>query len=203
VPAHYVVVQGLELPASLGGHPALDFCNTRAGWNGHPQKEYLGSYEHLAVWAGFAGMLDAPRVAALTREARRRPKAAAAALSQALEIRDTLYRVLRDPTDPHTFSAFASWAHRAATSLRLNQADGQIQWEVEPRAGMAAPVLAVTWSAGQLLASPERAWVRACPGRACGWLFLHPTGRRRWCTMTTCGNREKARRFAGRPGAEG
>ena len=36
--------------------------------------------------------------------------------------------------------------------------------------------------------------VRGC-GR-CGWLFLDSSrgGRRRWCSMSTCGNREKASR---------
>ncbi len=44
--------------------------------------------------------------------------------------------------------------------------------------------------------------VRAC-GR-CGWLFLDSSrgGRRRWCSMSTCGNREKAsrHRHAAHPG---
>lgn len=36
--------------------------------------------------------------------------------------------------------------------------------------------------------------LRACP--RCGWLFVDRSkgGRRRWCSMTVCGNREKARR---------
>lgn len=36
--------------------------------------------------------------------------------------------------------------------------------------------------------------VRAC--QRCGWLFLDSSrgGRRRWCSMSVCGNREKARR---------
>jgi predicted RNA-binding Zn ribbon-like protein len=44
--------------------------------------------------------------------------------------------------------------------------------------------------------------VRRCPGRDCGWLFLDASGRRRWCSMTTCGSREKMRRmYARRRGA--
>lgn len=34
-----------------------------------------------------------------------------------------------------------------------------------------------------------------CPGRDCGWLFLNTSGRRRWCSMSTCGSREKMRRL--------
>jgi predicted RNA-binding Zn ribbon-like protein len=37
--------------------------------------------------------------------------------------------------------------------------------------------------------------VSRCPGRGCGWLFLNASGRRRWCSMSTCGSREKMRRL--------
>jgi predicted RNA-binding Zn ribbon-like protein len=37
--------------------------------------------------------------------------------------------------------------------------------------------------------------VSSCPGRGCGWLFLDTSGRRRWCSMSTCGSRDKMRRL--------
>ena len=37
-----------------------------------------------------------------------------------------------------------------------------------------------------------------CPGRDCGWVFLDTSGRRRWCSMATCGRREKMRRMYAR-----
>ena len=37
--------------------------------------------------------------------------------------------------------------------------------------------------------------VGLCASEACGWVFLDPSHRRRWCTMAVCGNRAKARRF--------
>ena len=37
--------------------------------------------------------------------------------------------------------------------------------------------------------------VRRCPGRGCGWLFVDRSGRRRWCSMQTCGSRTKMRRL--------
>jgi predicted RNA-binding Zn ribbon-like protein len=55
---------------------------------------------------------------------------------------------------------------------------------------------AVAADAVGLLADPARlARVRRCPGRDCGWLFLDTSGRRRWCSMATCGSREKMRRM--------
>jgi predicted RNA-binding Zn ribbon-like protein len=58
---------------------------------------------------------------------------------------------------------------------------------------------AVSVDAVALLADQRRlARVRVCPGRDCGWLFLDASGRRRWCSMTTCGSREKMRRMYAR-----
>ena len=55
---------------------------------------------------------------------------------------------------------------------------------------------AVAVDALALLSDSRRlARVRRCPGRNCGWLFLDLSGRRRWCSMTTCGSREKMRRM--------
>jgi predicted RNA-binding Zn ribbon-like protein len=58
---------------------------------------------------------------------------------------------------------------------------------------------AVAADAAALLADPARlARLRRCPGRDCGWLFLDMSGRRRWCSMATCGSREKMRRMYAR-----
>jgi predicted RNA-binding Zn ribbon-like protein len=59
-------------------------------------------------------------------------------------------------------------------------------------------VLELAREAGELLATSDLGHVKACMGSDCGWLFLDPIGRRRWCTMEVCGNRAKARRHAQR-----
>lgn len=63
---------------------------------------------------------------------------------------------------------------------------------------------AVAADALALLADPTRAArLRRCPGRDCGWIFLDMSGRRRWCSMSTCGSREKMRTlYARRRAAE-
>ncbi len=50
---------------------------------------------------------------------------------------------------------------------------------------------------------PER--LRACASDTCRWVFYDDsrTGRRRWCDMTSCGNRAKAARHRARVRAEG
>ncbi|MDP9220210.1 MAG: ABATE domain-containing protein, partial [Actinomycetota bacterium] len=79
-----VVVDGLILPVAFGGHPGLDFCNTRAGWGWPATKEYLQSYDHLAVWARELGLLDVAAAATLRATAKERPRPARAVLRTAL-----------------------------------------------------------------------------------------------------------------------
>jgi predicted RNA-binding Zn ribbon-like protein len=198
MPAHYEVVDGLRLPARISGHPALDFCNTWAGWDGHAAAEYLAGYEHLVVWAGFVGIIRPDQVEELRQCAHGRAEAAASVLERARAFRADLYGVLRDPARAPAWQAVADQVAAAAQTLHLHRAGRTIRWEIAPAADLSAPLAATAWSAGELLTSPALRRVRACPGTGCGWLFLDPTGRRRWCVMAACGNREKARRFAAR-----
>jgi predicted RNA-binding Zn ribbon-like protein len=78
-------------------------------------------------------------------------------------------------------------------TLAPNAGGFGLDWPLEePRRAR----FAVAADAVALLADPARLErVRRCPGRDCGWLFLDTSGRRRWCSMATCGSREKMRRM--------
>ena len=84
----------------------------------------------------------------------------------------------------------------AAGAARLAAADDGL-WRMDwPAADPRRIRFAVAVDAVALLADPERlARVRRCPGPRCGWLFLDTSGRRRWCSMSTCGSRVKMRRL--------
>ena len=196
MPAHFEVVDGLRLPARVSGHPALDFCNTWAGWDGHAAVEYLADYEHLVVWAGFVGILRPDQVTVLRQRARLSARTAASVVERAKAFRAHLYDVLREPASSQAWDVVADQVGAAAQALYLHRADDTIRWEIASAADLSAPLAAVAWSAGELLTSSTLRRVRACAGTGCGWLFLDPTGRRRWCVMAVCGNREKARRYA-------
>jgi predicted RNA-binding Zn ribbon-like protein len=154
--------------------------------------DYLLGYDQLAVWAQFAGLLAGEHVDALRARAGAQPRGAARALADARGVRTRIDAALRNPGDDRALAALRGPMRRATAALVLR--DGG--FEIDPHAGLRAPALAALWATGQLLASAERAMIRACAGPDCGWLFLDRGGRRRWCTMATCGNREKARRFA-------
>ncbi|MFL5798453.1 MAG: CGNR zinc finger domain-containing protein [Actinomycetota bacterium] len=191
-------VDGLVLPLPFGGHPALDFCNTRAGWDDPRPGEYLETYDHLAVWAAANGLIE-PRVAAGLRErADDHPRAARWTLRHAISFRDSLYSVWLDRSPGADWDALAEEAGLAAAAAELELRGGHAEWVIPPRTGLRLPVLATARAAADLLSTTTHGAVRACPGSDCGWLFLDRTGRRRWCTMAICGNRAKARRHYAR-----
>ncbi|MEW2374502.1 BTAD domain-containing putative transcriptional regulator [Micromonospora sp. NPDC047812] len=190
-PVYEVRVHGESLPWSVGGHPALEFCNTFAGW-GHepplPGSEWLRGYRTLAVWAGHVGLADDVAVSRLLVLARRNPGEAAAALDEARALRARLYACLTDPDDRHAFDAVARAAEAATGTLVLRRdTDGRGRWWTDLSAGLRLPVHAAAWSAAALLADPRRLTVRACSDERCGWLFLDESGLRRWCSLGTCG----------------
>lgn len=197
---YWVEVDGCTLPKPVGGHPALDFCNTLAGWDGPPldKGEWLREPDTFLVWTSFAGLLDSALLPALRDRAGEEPDEAQQMLEQARQLRAALYATLRH-SDAKAFEVVAALAEEAAGRARLvRRPDGSARWELPAELGLRLPLLLVAQAAADLLTSENRHRVRACPGDDCGWLFVDRHGRRRWCSMETCGNRAKARAFAHR-----
>lgn len=83
------------------------------------------------------------------------------------------------------------------TRAGLTLAGGRFQWAWP---GVQPDLDRVCWwvarSAAELLTSEDLTLVRECAGYDCGRLFMDATKNRsrRWCDMSTCGNRAKMRR---------
>jgi predicted RNA-binding Zn ribbon-like protein len=189
LPSYRYTVDGLVLPIRVAGHPALDFCNTSAGRGEPGAVEYLESYEHLAAFAREAGLVEA--------QPQPSPSEAAAVLDTAKELREALYQLCVSGHDDGAWSTVAAHVQGAARAAVLAPGPPP-RWTLPPETGAPLPLLAIAQSVGHLLLNVSLADVRRCPGKGCGWLFLDPRGRRRWCSMATCGNREKVRRHAAR-----
>ena len=187
MPPFAVKVDGFLLPTRLSGHPALELCNTVARWDEPPEhrKEWLTTPAHLATWAVFAGLAE------------QRPPVDDAVLAEVRELRAVAYRLLRH-RDESAFPTLVRYADDANARTTLTRTDGAVGFVLkpsdDPRRTLHAAALAVV----DLLGSPGRDTVRACPGEGCGWLFLDPRGRRTWCLMAVCGNRAKVRAHAAR-----
>jgi predicted RNA-binding Zn ribbon-like protein len=184
VPPFAVEVGGILLPKPISGHPALELCNTVAGWDDPPEhrKEWLTTSAHLATWASFTGLVG------------NHHRVDDTVLAEVRELRAVAYRLLRH-RDATAFPSLARYADDANAHTSLTRADdGSVRFTLARDNPLHAAALAVV----DLLGRPERDTVRACPGEGCGWLFLDPRGRRVWCSMAACGNRVKVRAHAAR-----
>lgn len=209
---HWEEFAGLRLPKCVGGDPTLDFCNTWAGWGlpPNPRREWLTDYRHFAVWAWYAGLVTEDASGRLRRLAENAPEDGARVLGQARELRAALYPVLLGRAEPDAFATVAEHAERAAAASTFalvapGDASGEdaatspaARWELPEDCGLSLPLMAVANAAAALLTAPDRPRIDACPGDDCGWLFLNSRGRRRWCSMSSCGNRTKVRAHAKR-----
>ncbi len=180
----------------------LAYANTLY-WRGRePQTETLHTLDDVVNWSVTEAGLDADFVEAFRAGWATRPSKTKAAFDEAIVLRETIYRI---------FAAMASGAAPAPADLaRFNRALAQAParaqlrrigdgyaWEVDKlRRTVPALLAPVLWSAGDLLVRPERRRVRLCANEKCLWLFLDDSksGTRRWCAMSACGNRAKARR---------
>lgn len=192
----------------VAGHPALDFVNT-VDWRGDAQRreDRLGDFADLVRWARQAALVSAAESRALGAAAGRDPRSAGRAIQRARRLREVLGRIFdarsggRRPTarDLRRFNACLGAAlRRRRIEARGTRCDwGWMAPDGPPLDAFLSPLVL---AAAELLTSPWQVRIRACAADGCGWLFLDTSrsGRRRWCSMQSCGNRAKARRFYAR-----
>ena len=87
-----------------------------------------------------------------------------------------------------------------ADALRRSLHPGCALMAVVKADGYGHGAVPVARSAAELLTSPRATRVHECESDTCTWLFVDRSHarRRRWCDMSSCGNRAKARRHYAR-----
>ncbi len=70
-------------------------------------------------------------------------------------------------------------------------------WQDDPEPALDRVLWPIIRSAAQLLIADELSRLKLCDADDCGWLFVDGSRNRsrRWCDMSDCGNRAKARRY--------
>lgn len=196
------VVEDLLLPRTVAAHAALEICNTLAGWHDDAPNDYLQSYAHLAVWARVAGLISRGDSLRLRELALESPGRAATVLRRAKAFRAGWYEVVTSPEpSPEALAAVELEVQRAGRALRLSPGLAGATMDVSAQA-LDTPVLIAAHEAWRMIDRRQLAHVGRCPGECCGWVFYDPEGRRRWCIMEICGNRDKVRRFRERQRAK-
>jgi predicted RNA-binding Zn ribbon-like protein len=181
--------------ADLG--TALDFLNT-LDFDDDAVVEYLKTPADAIDWLAAHGLIHAD-------DAQLRETADEALLERVRRIRDSMREVVTavvDQRPPRKGALDAvNRAMRSREVIELVKSDDGVS--VGHRhigdpvdnalAGLADPVV-LEIASGR----PDR--LRICASDGCRWVFYDDSraGRRRWCDMATCGNREKAARFRAR-----
>jgi predicted RNA-binding Zn ribbon-like protein len=163
------------------------FVNTLDSDDGFQQFELLDQPADLERWLRDRGLLE------------RGVRLGAADLRRAIELRQALRSLLLTnngaPLDPQAVEALNRAAGRAHSSFRFDDAaSAELVPAVRGLDGAIARLLAFVAAA---MADGTWRRLKACRNPTCEWAFYDRSRNRssRWCTMSECGNRAKARAF--------
>lgn len=189
----------------IAGHVALDFANTLDNrYNPERRVDRLPTYSEFVAFAGQNGLVNPAQARALLAATSKRQ--AKLVLDQAIRLREALNQLFLAAISGERPSSEAIETLNA--SLSEARSRRQLSWDrkdfVWSYRGSPDQPSSLIWpiaeAAAELLSSGDRARIRECSNPSCRWLFLDQSKNhsRRWCDMSVCGNRAKARRFHAR-----
>lgn len=185
----------------VGGGLALDFANTASGRGEERQLEHLRCGADVVAFAQHAGILDEAAAKKLDARIAARDRAFASFLRDALSLREAVHRIVRaiarrEPVDQADLSLLSARCASALAKATLEMTGDGARWRWPIADPLPETVLGpIALSAIGLLRECDPKRLKQCPGEHCGWVFFDMTknGSRRWCEMSVCGNRAKAR----------
>jgi predicted RNA-binding Zn ribbon-like protein len=175
------------------GRLCLDFVAT-VGERWRRSFERLLTPDDLGRWLLEASLVEA------------QPRVRRAQLEAARTLREAIYRVARlageGNPDARDIEEINAWAAKPALAPRLGADARSVTWSAERPVD--AALATVARDAVDLLSGPLAGGVRECAAPDCALLFVDHSrpGRRRWCSMSACGNRVKTAAYRYRQAAE-
>ena len=186
--------------------PSAELCvayaNTRY-WRGSvPATESLNGFGDVLAWCGGTGAIDVQTLKEIEAWAGRHGSEAAQVFNETVAARETIYALLGaaavgDAIAARDVDALNRLLAAAPARATLAAGPNAHLWQLPAATPAAASLLApVLWSAGDLIAGQRLQRLRMCANEKCRWLFIDDSksGTRRWCAMSSCGNRAKAHR---------
>ena len=196
--------RNLETLERVGGHLALDYVNTMGGRSTADPKPYLHSYEDLLAWcrqADLIGPVSERYLGAGSTQAK------AAAYKEALALNASLYALFRAAARGEVLPQASldhlnalvqktvAWRNISACTDEGRMINCGWNFKDAPPVAVLGPIV---WRAMELLENGPLDRIKECPPpEGCGWLFmdLSKNRSRQWCSMKSCGNTAKVRRF--------
>ncbi|TFV30990.1 hypothetical protein E4K66_32060 [Bradyrhizobium frederickii] len=179
----------MSLPHRVAGNLALDLANT-ISWRGTDREiDHLATPADILAWSRAAGLTDGHFAV--------RPADHKALMKGILDLRLAIGEVgsaiaAGKPPPRAALDIIRDYAAKALRTASLQGRPVSLRFQ-----GIDSITGAVAWSALDLLRSDELSRLKQCPSDDCRWLFIDRTknGSRRWCEMSTCGNRAKKQAF--------
>lgn len=175
----------------VGGHLALDFCNTAGEHLADQPEEMLSDWESFLRWATQVALIGPKSYFELLSS----PKP----LEKIVQLREAIYRVglafaLRRQVSKHDIEFIRDCADAPRPNIEFRDNVGR--WCPDPSNASEQLCGVLAGEALWLFCSPKAARIGVCDGGKCGWLFLDESRgkQRRWCDMKDCGSRAKAQR---------
>ena len=189
-------------PGLIGGRLAIDFVNELG-----PSSDF--SWEQLLHFLLLTRIISSERSAQLLALTQNDPQSAADLLGRAQRLRAALGEIFEALLDKQAVRR--EWVEPINEVLRITEGHDELlqhngKWGIEFVAREGGPdwlLAAIARSAAELISEGPSAQLRLCSNPACGLFFYDNsrTRRRRWCSMSLCGNRHKVAAFSRRHAA--
>ncbi len=188
-----------------GGELCLDLANT-VGDRPACERDRLRDYGALLRWSRQAELLTDEEVERLLGESRAHPRLADRVFRRTVALRESIYalfaaRARHEMASQADLDRINEELERVMPHQRVRRRGDDFEWTWQgPETALDRMLWPVVRSAADLLTCAECGAVRECAAKTCSWLFVDRsrTRRRKWCDMSVCGNRAKARRHYAR-----
>jgi len=191
----------------LAGNPALDMANT-LHWRGDALTEFVVDYPSLVEWSEAAQLITPDEKMRLSVKAAPAIHAAQDIHAQWLQLRAALKEWLPSAVGNEIDRLeLEKNAQPAKTILRMIEAMSEktplssyFSLSLsEGEISLSLPLLRSANAIWMLINLPPKGIIRQCEADRCGGYFIDQSRAkpRRWCSMDSCGNREKSARHRG------
>src|SRR5208282_4621354 len=193
----------LASPSLIGGRLSIDFVNEL----GHASDF---SWQELLRFLLVTRIISSERSAQLLALPQNDPQSAGTLLGKSQRLHASLHEIFTALLYKEALSR--DWVEAVNEVLRITEGHDELlqqngKWGLEfvaRESGLDWLLAAIARSAGELIAEGPSARLRVCSNPSCGLFFYDNsrTRRRRWCSMSRCGNRHKVAAFSRRHSAD-
>jgi predicted RNA-binding Zn ribbon-like protein len=197
-----VMPDTFDSPGLIGGRLSIDFVNELGSSSDF-------SWEALLRFLLVTRIISSERSAQLLTLPQNDPHSAGALLGLAQRLHASLHETFSGLL--HKETVLRDWVEPINEVLRITEGHDELlqqngSWGLEfvaREGGLDWLLAAIARSAAELIAEGPTARLCVCSNPSCGLFFYDNsrTRRRRWCSMSSCGNRHKVAAFSRRHSA--